>query len=100
MCDPSPDLHVELLVWLTFRRVERGGVAKLEGCYLDGGRPIPSYLPSILDELTAGGLLALAAPGLNGVLMRRVSLTDAGQYRYKVLCKQRQPTLQMSVLTR
>ncbi len=71
----------ELLVWIALRRVHAGGVAKVAGCWLDAGRPVPGYLTDTLDDLTGTGLVALAAGGPHGPL-RRASLTGGGQVRY------------------
>lgn len=47
---------------LALRRVSRGRVAKLGDHWLDGGRPVPCFLPEALDELSEAGLLGLADP--------------------------------------
>lgn len=77
----------ELTAWIALRRARRGGVAKMADCYLDHGRPVPSYLTGPLDELTGAGLLALADadPALGG--LRRIAVTDSGHAQYAALCR-------------
>ncbi|MCA1673284.1 MAG: hypothetical protein LC799_14160, partial [Actinobacteria bacterium] len=77
----------ELTEWIALRRVRRGGVAKVADCYLDHGRPMPSYLAGPLDDLTRAGLLALsdADPATGG--LRRIAVTDTGHAQYGALCR-------------
>ena len=85
--DHDREARPELAVWIALRRARRGGVAKMADCYLDHGRPVPSYLTDPLDELTGAGLLTLAAgdPAIGG--LRRVAVTDSGHARYVALCR-------------
>lgn len=93
MCSPTGHLGCdrgavpELAVWIALRRAHRGGVAKVADCYLDHGRPVPSYLNGPLDELTGAGLLALtdADPATGG--LRRIAVTDTGHAEYVALCR-------------
>lgn len=75
-----------VITWIGLRRVHSGGVANVAGCWVDGGRRLPSYLPAALDDLTGTGLITLADDGPHGPL-QRASLTDAGQARYTELLK-------------
>lgn len=68
----------EVIASIALRRVQAGAVACVAGLWLDGGRPIPSYLPSALDELTAAGHVTLADDAPHGPL-RRAALTGAGR---------------------
>jgi len=81
----------ELREWMALRRVCEGAVTKLVAHWLDHGRPVPCYLPDVLDDLTCGGLIALADPDpmLSG--MRRAIITPAGRTRYLQLCAKRCP---------
>lgn len=76
-------MRPELLASLALRRVASGGVAKWGDHHFDWGRPTPSWLAGVFDELVSAGLLALAEqqdhPGL------RVSITPAGRLRYDQL---------------
>ena len=77
----------ELTEWIALRRVHKGAVAKVADCYLDHGRPMPSYLTGPLDDLTGAGLLALsdADPATGG--LRRIAVTDIGRAQYAALCR-------------
>lgn len=85
--DGDRDAAPALAVWIALRRARRGGVAKMADCYLDHGRPVPSYLTGPLDELTGTGLLALADadPAIGG--LRRIAVTDTGHAQYAALCR-------------
>lgn len=75
----------ERLVWIGLRRVHHGGIVNTAGHWLDHGRPVPSYLTGILDELSRAGLLTLADPTPVGDITRRAALTPAGHTRYAQL---------------
>ena len=79
----------ELLAWIAFRRVCGGGVAAFGGMYLDGGRPVPCYLPDALDGLARTGMLALAEADAWG--LQRVVTTSTGRARYVELSAKRHP---------
>ena len=72
-----------LLTSLALRRAAGGGVAKFGDHYFDSGRPTPSYLTGVFDELVSTRLLALAEE--NPGRVQRVSLTAAGQREYEQL---------------
>lgn len=82
----------DVIAWIGLRRVHDSGVASVAGCWVDGGRRVPSYLPAALDELTDAGLIVLADDGPHGPL-RRASLTEAGQARYGALSERYDATL-------
>ncbi len=69
--------------WLALLRVHEGGVTKLDGHYLNHGRPVAGYVADALDELIRTELLALARPDPAGV--QQVCVTHAGQIRYAEL---------------
>jgi hypothetical protein len=69
--------------WLALRRAQRGTVTKVDGDYLDHGRPMPDYLTDALDNLTRTGFMILADPDPGGV--RRASITQAGLDRLAAL---------------
>lgn len=77
----------ELTEWIALRRVRRGGVAMVADCYLDHGRPMPSYLTGPLNDLAGAGLLAFsdADPAIGG--LRRIVVTDTGYAQYVALCR-------------
>ena len=79
----SDGVHPEPLASLALRRVASGRIAKWGDHYFDWGRPTPSYLSGVFDELASTGLLAQAEqqdhPGL------WMSLTPAGRLRYEQL---------------
>ena len=69
-------------------------MAKSAEVYFDHGRPVPSYLTEMFDRLTWAGLVTVAE-GDPVWSVRRLSLTDAGQARYAVLCEERQQRAQL-----
>lgn len=69
--------------WLALLRVHEGGVTRLDGHYLNHGRPVAGYLAEAIEELIRAELLALARPDPVGV--QRVCVTRAGQVRYAEL---------------
>lgn len=73
----------DFLTWIALRRVHGGRVATVAGCWVDRGRPVPGYLPAILNELTETGLVTLADVDSHG--LRRASLAETGQTRYAAL---------------
>jgi hypothetical protein len=82
----SDGVRPELLAALALRRTAGGGIDKWDDHYFDSGRPTPSWLAGVFEELIGTGLLALAEqehPGLRR--MRRMSLTSAGLLRYEQL---------------
>jgi len=79
------DLDHRLLEWLVLRRVADGGVARVGAGYLDGGRPLPGFLPARIAELLEAGALTLAEPDPVAEATRRVRLTPAGQARHAEL---------------
>ncbi len=83
MSDREPGSGVA--VWIALRRVHRGGVARLAGCWLDAGRPVPGYVAEALEALTHGGLLALGERDLRSCGVRRATVTDAGSALYVAL---------------
>ena len=68
----SAGVRPQLLASLALRRASGAGVAKSGDHYFDGGRPLPTYLTGIFDELAEAGWLRLAGPDMWG--LRRVSL--------------------------
>lgn len=85
MSDREPGSGVT--VWIALRRAHRGGVAKLAGCWLDAGRPVPGYVAEALEELTRGGLLILGEADPQSCGVRRVTVTDTGSAHYVGLCQ-------------
>lgn len=73
----------QLLATLALRRACGGGVAKIGDHYFDRGRPMPSYLAGVLNELADTRLLAFTEEDPTGLL--RVSLTPAGHLRHEQL---------------
>ncbi|MGH3904310.1 MAG: hypothetical protein ACRDTE_08985 [Pseudonocardiaceae bacterium] len=69
--------------WLALLRVHEGGVTKLDGNYLNHGRPVADYLAATLDQLIRAELLALARPDPAGA--QQVCVTHSGQIRYAEL---------------
>lgn len=80
----------QLLASLALRRAYGGGITKSGDHYFDHGRPTPSYLAGIFDELAGTGILALAEENPGG--LRRVSLTPAGHRWYEQLDDRRPDT--------
>lgn len=78
-----------LYEWLALRSVAGGGVAKSAGVYFDHGRPVPGHLIEVFDRLVWNGLLVVA-DGDPIWESRRISLTEAGQEGYGVLCQQQE----------
>ena len=76
------------VVEIAMRRVSRGGVGKLNGHWLDGGRPVPCFLPDALDSLIRERLVTLAEPNRDSAGQHRATLTDLGSMRYAALSKQ------------
>jgi hypothetical protein len=68
--------------WLALLRVRAGAVSKLGEVYVYQGRPFPavSLIAAALHRLAAAGMVALTEPDRSVV-----SLTEAGQARYKTL---------------
>lgn len=79
-------LSLEFLAALALQRVHRGGVARSADPsgdrYFDRGRPVPSGLTHVFDELADSGLTALAKDSWG---LRRVTLTEVGAARYAQL---------------
>ncbi|MGH3906140.1 MAG: hypothetical protein ACRDTE_18450 [Pseudonocardiaceae bacterium] len=69
--------------WLALLRVHEAGVTKLDGHYLNHGRPVAEYLAAALDELIRNELLALGRSTPSG--QQQVCVTHAGQVRYAEL---------------
>ena len=69
--------------WLALFRVHEGGVTRLDGDYLNHGRPVADYLAVVLDELIRTELLALGRSTPSG--QQQVCVTHAGQVRYTEL---------------
>lgn len=88
----------ELDEWLVMRCVTGGGVAKVAGVYFDHGRPVHGHLTPALDQLMWSGLVAVA-DGDPLWDLRRISLSDAGQARYLVLCQQQGQRTELEVPT-
>lgn len=59
-CSDAPE-------WLALRRVQRGGVTRTSGGYLDHGSPRADYLTTTLEQLTDAGLITLADPDPTGL---------------------------------
>lgn len=59
-------------------------MARVAGVWVERGRPVPSYLPGALDELTTAGLVTLAEPEQYGPL-RRAALSATGETHYEQL---------------
>lgn len=79
----SAGVRPQLLVALALRRAAGGRVAKSGDYYFEWGRPTPSYLIGVFEELAGTGLLELAEQDPGG--FRRMSLTPAGRLRYEQL---------------
>ncbi|MGH3533507.1 MAG: hypothetical protein ACRDQG_02185 [Pseudonocardiaceae bacterium] len=75
----------DLYEWLALRRVSRGGVAKRGDRWLDGGRPMPCFLPEKLDELIQARLVTMTDSDHDNTGQCRSALTDAGAARYAAL---------------
>lgn len=73
----------EAAEWLALHRAQEGAVAKLNGCYVNHGRPVIATLDAAFDDLIAAGLLALGQPDSRG--RHQVCLTPSGQARYTAL---------------
>ncbi|MGH3902988.1 MAG: hypothetical protein ACRDTE_02125 [Pseudonocardiaceae bacterium] len=69
--------------WLALLRVHEGGVTKLDGNYLNQGRPVAGYLAEAIDELIRSERLALGRATPSG--QQQVCVTYAGQVRYAEL---------------
>lgn len=82
-----------LLTWLVLRRVQRGGVKKLGGTYLDQNRPLPGHLLATVNELFTADLLALADPDPIAEATQQVITTETGLSRYVALCAQQRADL-------
>jgi len=78
-CGLSLDEHSE---WLALLRVRAGAISKLGEVYVSQGRPFPavSLIDAALHRLAAAGMVTLTEPDRSVV-----SLTEAGQARYKTL---------------
>ncbi len=78
-CGLSLDEHSE---WLALLRVRAGAISMLGEVYVYQGRLFPavSLIAAALHRLAAAGMVALAEPDRSVV-----SLTEAGQARYKTL---------------
>lgn len=83
MSPPGPES--EVLAWIGLRRVHTGRVANNAGRWLDYRRPVPSYLPETLDQLSLAGLLTLAEPTSADDITRRATLTATGHAWYTQL---------------
>ena len=59
VCAVVSAMTSEVLEWLVLHRVQEGGAMKLNGEYLDFGRPVANFLASTFDDLISRGLLAL-----------------------------------------
>lgn len=85
-------LSLEFLATLALQRVHRGEVARSGDRsgdrYFDCGRPVPSGLTRVFDELADGGLTALAE---DSWWLRRVSLSEIGAARYARLSAPSRP---------
>ena len=73
----------EVSEWLVLHRVQEGGAMKLNGEYLDFGRPVANFLASTFDDLISRGLLALGR--VNPLGWQQVCVTHSGQVRYAEL---------------
>jgi hypothetical protein len=78
-CGLSVDEHSE---WLALLRVRAGAISTLGEVYVYQGRPFPavSLIDAALHRLAAAGMVTLTEPDRSVV-----SLTEAGQARYKTL---------------
>lgn len=65
--------------WLALRRVQRGGITRIGGSYLDRGSAVADYLGIALDQLTGIGLVLFGEPEPTG--RQRAALTPAGHAR-------------------
>lgn len=77
----------DLYHWIALRRVFDGEVTTLDGRWRDRGHPVPGYVTNALDELLAGGLVALADPDPKAEGMAPVTLTNAGTAHFEQLCQ-------------
>ncbi|MGQ0774137.1 MAG: hypothetical protein ACT4NY_06935 [Pseudonocardiales bacterium] len=75
----------ELFAWLALRRVDRGGIARLDGRYYDRGRRVPCFLLDVFDELVEADLLTLAEPDPYSGGLSRAALTCEGRARFAAL---------------
>ena len=79
----------DLYDWIALRRVNDGGVARVDEWWLDWGRRVPGYVTDALAELYRRELVVLGDPDLAAGCMARAALTDSGSARYVALCQVR-----------
>lgn len=82
--ESTEGLSPELLAALALRRALGGGVARVDGVYVDGGHPMGRYLAGTFTDLIDCGLLAVADEDEWG--LRRVTVTRSGQALYAQVC--------------
>jgi hypothetical protein len=88
-CGLSLDEHSE---WLALLRVRTGTISKLGEVYVYKGRlfPVVSLIDAALHRLAAAGMLTPTEPDRSVV-----SLTEAGQARYKTLDHRRRASVDL-----
>ncbi len=86
-------------VWIALRRAHQGGIANLQGHWLDSGSRVPGYVADALDELTSAGLLTLGEEEPESCGVRRITVTDTGCAHYVALCQIHHPNGRAAVGT-
>lgn len=75
----------DVTLWLALRRVNQGGVARLEGRYYDHGRPLLVFMNACLNACVESAHVALGEADFNSAGMRRAVLTHSGRDLYAAL---------------
>jgi len=103
MADVTQDAESGVAVWIALHRAHEGGIANLQGHWLDSGSRVPGYVADALDALDAldglvsAGLLAWGGEDPESCHALRVIVTDTGCARYVALCQVHGPRARVAV---